>query len=238
MESDGNLRARSSDLIEKRIITKILRGEYPANTSLLPERELAEAYNAGRPTIREVLQRLERDGWITMRPGMPPTINDYWKNGNLMTIVKILESYDDIPDVFIKNLLELRISLAPSYIADAMSRQPVKVISLFSNIDDLHDDARSFANFDWNLQKSLAGMSENPIYLLILNSFKDVYLKAGEKYFSDENHRQVSRKFYDDFLESLLKRDLQETELLVKDVMKKSLELWKEKNGEGETLEK
>ncbi|MGD6801995.1 GntR family transcriptional regulator [Rossellomorea vietnamensis] len=232
------MKERSSDLIEKRIIRNILRGDYPVNSPLLPERELAEAYNAGRPTIREVLQRLEKDGWITIRPGMPSTINDYWKNGNLLTIVKMLESYDDIPDVFIKNMLELRISLSPSYIADAVSLQPVKVISLFSNIDELKDDATSVANFDWNLHKSLAGMSKNPIYLLILNSFKDVYLKAGEKYFSDENHRQVSRKFYNDFLESLLNRDVQHTELLTKDVMKKSLELWKEKNGEDENLEK
>jgi GntR family transcriptional regulator, negative regulator for fad regulon and positive regulator of fabA len=231
------LKERSSDKIEKQFITKILRGEYAINTPLLSERELAEAYNVGRPTIREVLQRLERDGWITIRPGMPATINDYWKKGNLMTIVKILMSYEDIPDAFIKYMLELRISLSPSYITDAANHQPLKVISLFTHMDELKGEAEAYAEFDWNLQRSLASMSPNPIYLLILNSFKDVYLKVGEKYFSHPQNRQVSRDYYEAVLDSLLNRDVVEVERLTKEVMKKSLELWKEKNMEGEKNE-
>jgi GntR family transcriptional regulator, negative regulator for fad regulon and positive regulator of fabA len=237
MESAYKVKERSSDVIEKRIITKILRGEYAMNTPLLPERELALAYSVGRPTIREVLQRLERDGWITIRPGMPAHINDYWKNGNLMTIVKILESYEDIPDAFIQYMLELRISLAPAYITDAVTHQPIKVISLFSEVEELQDDATAYAEFDWNLQQRLAGTSSNPIYSLLLNSFKDVYLKVGEKYFRHQSHRHVSRNYYHAFLDSLLKKDRQETERLTKEVMKKSLELWKEKNREGEHCE-
>ncbi|RIW28966.1 GntR family transcriptional regulator [Bacillus salacetis] len=219
------------------MITNILQGEYAANTSLLPERELADAYDVGRPTIREVLQRLERDGWITVRKGMPAIINDYWKNGNLMTIAKILSFYEDIPDTFIRNLLELRITLAPAYISDAVSHHLLKVISLFSEWEDLQDDPKSFAAFDWNLQHSMAGMSPNPIYLLILNSFRDVYLKVGERYFSHENHRQVSLNYYHSFLEALLNRKVEEADRLTKDVMKRSLDLWDEKQVEGENLE-
>ncbi|MFN3247363.1 MAG: GntR family transcriptional regulator, partial [Leptonema sp. (in: bacteria)] len=54
-----------SNLIEKQIIKKILEGKYQ---NILPsERELAKEFNVTRQKIREVLQRLQRDGWIEIQ---------------------------------------------------------------------------------------------------------------------------------------------------------------------------
>lgn len=220
------MKERSSDLIEKKMIQLILKGEYNANEPLLPERELAVHFAVGRPTIREVLQRLERDGWVTVRKGLPAIVNDYWKHGNLMTIVNILNSYEEIPDEFIHYVLELRISLTPAYAIDAVHHHPLKVISLFASLEDLQDDAAAYANFDWELQQKLAGLASNPIYLLILNSFKEVFLRMAEKYFSEPTHRQLTRDYYEELLESLFQKEIEKTEITIKDMMKKSLELW------------
>ncbi|MFP3441835.1 GntR family transcriptional regulator, partial [Pantoea sp. SIMBA_133] len=62
---------RSSEKITKQLIRSILEKEWRTNDPLPPERELATHYQVGRPTIREALQRLERDGWITIRKGAP-----------------------------------------------------------------------------------------------------------------------------------------------------------------------
>jgi GntR family negative regulator for fad regulon and positive regulator of fabA len=221
------LKERSSDLIEKKMIQLILKGEYKANEPLLPERELAVHFQVGRPTIREVLQRLERDGWVTIRKGLPAIVTDYWKHGNLMTIVNILNSYEEIPDEFIHYVLELRISLTPAYVIDAVNHHPLKVISLFASLEDLKDDATAYANFDWELQQNLAGLASNPIYLLILNSFKEVFLRMAEKYFSEPKHRQLTRDYYEDLLKSLFQKEIEKTEITIKDMMKKSLELWR-----------
>ncbi|QOR66146.1 GntR family transcriptional regulator [Cytobacillus suaedae] len=228
------MKERSSEIIGKKIIQSILEGEFIINEALQPERELATLFNVGRPTIREALQRLERDGWITIRKGLPAIVNDYWKHGNLMTIVNILQYHEEVPDEFIKYMLELRISLSPTYVKDAVVHNQVKVIALFVKLEELSDDASSYAEFDWNLQQGIAKLSPNPIYLLILNSFKDIYRKMAEKYFWSTEHREMSYQYYVELLEAILKGEVEATEKITRTMMKTSLILWNEKVNGGE----
>jgi GntR family transcriptional regulator, negative regulator for fad regulon and positive regulator of fabA len=227
------LKERSSEKITKQLIRSILEQEWATNDSLPPERELATHYQVGRPTIREALQRLERDGWITIRKGAPAIVNDYWKHGNLTTIVNILQHHADIPDEFIVYMLELRITLTPAYVRDALLHHRLQIISLFIPLQELTDDPQSYADFDWKLQKSIADLSPNPIFLLILNSFQDIYGKMAEKYFLEPSHRQTSKAYYEQFLEATLKGDLDHAESLTKQMMATSLELWKTKMNGG-----
>ncbi|MCA0993827.1 GntR family transcriptional regulator [Guptibacillus hwajinpoensis] len=224
---------RSSEKITKQLIRSILEKEWRTNDPLPPERELATHYQVGRPTIREALQRLERDGWVTIRKGAPALVNDYWKRGNLMTIVNILQHHDDIPDEFIVYMLELRITLTPAYVRDALLHHRLQMISLFIPLQELPDDPKSYAEFDWKLQKNVAELSPNPVFLLILNSFENIYGKMAEKYFLEPSHRKASKKYYDQFLEATLKGDLHRAETLTKQMMVTSLELWKIKMNGG-----
>ncbi|MET3728423.1 GntR family negative regulator for fad regulon and positive regulator of fabA [Fictibacillus halophilus] len=228
---------RSSEIIGQQIIQSILEGKLGIHESMLSERDLSSQFDVGRPTIREALQRLERDGWITIHKGMPATVNDYWKQGNLMTIVNMLELEDEIPDDFVLHMLQLRISLTPAYIRDAAHHNRLKLIALFSSLDELKDEPNSFAIFDWNLQQDMAHLSPNPIYRLILNSFKNVYYKMALKYFADSSHRSISKQYYFVLLESILMGDIEKTEKITQSMMEKSLDLWKKKLNGGETYE-
>ncbi|WRP08773.1 GntR family transcriptional regulator [Rossellomorea aquimaris] len=227
------LKERSSDNIRSQLIQSILEGHIKFHQPLQSERELATRYQVGRPTIREALQRLERDGWITGRKGMPAVVNDYWKQGNLMTIVNILAHQEEVPDEFIHHMLELRISLTPTYFRDALHHNKLKVISLFVPLEEVQDDARSYADFDWQLQQSVAMLSANPIYVLILNSFKDFYRRMAEKYFSEPDHRKASRDYYEKLLDFILNGDIEQAERLIKEMMETSLRLWKQKMNGG-----
>lgn len=222
---------RTSEQVMKQIVKSILEGEYQINDSLLAERELAALFGVGRPTVREALQRLEREGWISFRKGMPPVVNDYWKQGNLLTIVNMLQNYDEIPDVFIEYMLELRIALTPSYMRDAIEQNRLKVIALFSEVKDLKDNAVLFAHFDWELQRNIASLSANPMYLLILNSFREIYIPMAEKYFAYTTHREASRVYYESLLQSILTDDTSVAEDVTRDMMKQSLQLWKINKG-------
>ncbi|WP_273834301.1 GntR family transcriptional regulator [Guptibacillus sedimenti] len=224
---------RSSEKIAKQLIRSILEKEWRTDDPLPPERELASHYQVGRPTIREALQRLERDGWITIRKGAPAIVNDYWKHGNLMTIVNILQHHDDIPDEFIVYMLELRISLTPAYVRDALLQHRLQIISLFIPLQQLTDDPKSYAEFDWKLQKSVAELSPNPVFLLILNSFENIYGKLAKKYYLEPTHRQASKVYYEQFLKATLIGDLDHAEILTKQMMATSLDLWKTKMNGG-----
>jgi GntR family transcriptional regulator, negative regulator for fad regulon and positive regulator of fabA len=231
------MKTRSSDIIGRQIIQSIIEGKIGVHESMPSERELSSHFNVGRPTIREVLQRLERDGWVTIHKGVPATVNNYWKQGNLMTIVDMLQLEDEIPDGFIEHMLEIRISLTPAYIKDAAEHNRLKLIALFSSLDELSDKPHSYANFDWNLQQDIAQLSPNPIYRLILNSFNDLFHRMALQYFEKPSHRLISKQYYFALLDSIWNGDIEGTEQIARSMMKTSLQLWKKQMNGGEIHE-
>ena len=56
---------------EEYIIESIWNNRFPAGSILPAERELSELIGVTRTTLREVLQRLARDGWLTIQHGKP-----------------------------------------------------------------------------------------------------------------------------------------------------------------------
>ncbi|TYS67602.1 GntR family transcriptional regulator [Sutcliffiella horikoshii] len=219
---------RVSDKVEKLFIQKILQGEFVPGTQIPSERELATTLEVGRPVIREVLQRLERDGWLTIRHNQRATVNDYWKEGNLMTIAHILNEEDSIPNEFIIHLLELRKNLSPSYVKGAVLHKPMEVISLLKESENVADTPGSFAEYDWDLQRGLAAAAPNPIYLLILNSFGHLYLNLATYYFHDASYREASKNYYMKLMKAALDKDGDKAEQLVHNMMEQSIKMWEE----------
>ncbi|AZB44383.1 GntR family transcriptional regulator [Bacillus sp. FJAT-42376] len=223
---------RASDLVEKALVQSILEQKLLPHTTLKPERELASIYKVGRPAVREAIQRMVRDGWLSLRKGMPPAVNDVWQQGNLMTIASLLNSYENIPREWISYMLELRISLTPSYIRDAVETNRAKAAALLLQANDLKPDAADFARFDWELQRGMAALSSNPLYLLIINSFTDFYITMAVQYFEEQSHRMASRTYYAGLLEAVLAGRSKEAEAITRKMMQDSLKLWRNKNEE------
>lgn len=218
--------SQSTKKIEKAIITAIIQGEYAPNSTLQPERELATKYGVGRPRIREALQRLAHARWLTIRKGQPALINDYLLKGNVATIVDIVTYYKEIPDQFVLFFLELRSTMTSKYVNKAVMLNNVKVVSLLTEIETLHDSPNDYAAFDWKLQKELAYLSENPLFLLILNSFDEAYIKMATKYFTLSYCRKSSYNYYKELLAAALSGDYEEAEKATRLVMEKSYSLW------------
>ncbi|ANU26294.1 GntR family transcriptional regulator [Planococcus versutus] len=219
---------KATDRIEKIFIQKVLKGELPPQSLLSSERELALDFEVGRPVIREVMQRLERDGWLTIRSGKRAVVNDYWEQGNLMTLNHLLTDEEHIQEEFIVYLMELRKNLAPAYTKDAVNHKALTVASLLSESENIADEPQGFAEYDWHLQKGLAAASPNPIYLLMLNSFQQLYIKTAVHYFQDGQSRQATRKYYRDLMETAMAKDGNWAEILVKKEMEDSIKRWKQ----------
>jgi GntR family transcriptional regulator, transcriptional repressor for pyruvate dehydrogenase complex len=62
-------RVRSLDDVSTQLRDAILAGEIAEGTRLPNERELAERFKVGRPTVREALRSLEALGIVDIRPG-------------------------------------------------------------------------------------------------------------------------------------------------------------------------
>ena len=70
---------KPAEFAEQKIIFSILEEIFPINSNLPPERELAVLIGVTRPTLREALQRLGREGWIDIHQGKPTRVRDFLK---------------------------------------------------------------------------------------------------------------------------------------------------------------
>lgn len=217
---------RPAELTESRIIEAILNGHFRVNNHLPPERELAAQLGVTRPTLREALQRLARDGWIEIQHGRPTRVCNYWQEGNLGVLSAIVRFSDRIPASFIPDLLSVRLLLAPTYTRLAIQRAPKEVESLLRTLCELPENAESFALADWSLHQQLTILSGNPVFTLILNGFEELYTKMAKRYFSHSKTRSRSRKFYRDLAQALHKMDLDLVEQITREMMQESIALW------------
>src|SRR5512143_310042 len=146
---DWELLLRPAELVESRLINAIVDGEFPINSTLPPERELARRLGVTRPTLREALQRLARDGWIEIHHGRSTRVRDYWHEGNLAVLSTMARHQDHVPPDFVPNLLQVRELLAPAYTRLAVKRAAKRLVKLLEGYQDLIDTPDAFAKADW-----------------------------------------------------------------------------------------
>jgi GntR family negative regulator for fad regulon and positive regulator of fabA len=218
--------SRPAELTEQRLIQAILDGAFPPGSALPGERELAAQLGVTRPTLREVLGRLARDGWFDIQHGKPTRVRDFWREGNLGVLGALVRHSDKLPDDFVPNLLAVRLCMAPAYTRAAVERDAHTVVALLDGYPDLRDIPDAFAQADWDLHRGLTLVSGNPVFTLILNGFADFYVQMARLYFAQPQARAESRAWYSDLLADARAGDAAAAEQRARQVMQKSIELW------------
>lgn len=219
---------KPAELSENRLIRAILDGQFPIDSNLPGERELAVSLGVTRPTLRETLQRLGRDGWLEIHHGKPTRVRNYWHEGNLGVLGAIAQNPGSLPAGFPANVLAVRTLLAPAYTRLAVERAAGKVVELLQPYQELEDDAQVFTDWDWRLQIELTVLSGNPVFTLIYNSFAGLYQVLGVAYFRRTDYRALSQQFYRDLLACAQAGDGAAAEKLVFRTMQASQSLWDE----------
>jgi GntR family negative regulator for fad regulon and positive regulator of fabA len=218
---------KPAELTEERLITAILDGTFPADSNLPAERELAVQLGVTRPTLREALQRLGRDGWLEIRQGKPTRVRNYLQEGNLAVLAAIARHQEKLPADFVSNLLYVRILMAPAYTRLAVERNPQQVLALLDAYPALPETPEAYCTFDMQLHHTLTVASGNPVFTLIWNGFQYLYTITGNIYFSHVEGRQSSQRYYHDLQQYFEKHDAESAARLSEQVMTDSLNIWK-----------
>ncbi len=181
---------------EEYIVESIWNSRFPPGSILPAERELSELIGVTRTTLREVLQRLARDGWLTIQHGKPTRVNDFWETSG----VNILETlarldHDSVPQL-IDNLLSVRTNISSIFIRRAIRHYPDKAKVVLETANEIEDQTDAYTDLDYRIFRGLAFASGNPIYGLILNGLKGLYTRVGRHYFSNPEARKLARNFY------------------------------------------
>ena len=211
---------------ESALVKAVLDDTFPIGSKLPGERKLAEMLGVTRPTLREALRRLERDGWFTVNHGKSTVVNDYWKDGRMHVLSNLVQHADSVPLNFVTNLLQVRADMAPSYTYAAVCYHADEMAVLFQQGINLPDTTEAFAEFDWQLHRALTIASGNPIYTLIMNGFTDFYELMAQRYFLSAPARSRSRLFYQTMVDLIEAQDLMQVETAVRTMMQESIDLW------------
>lgn len=218
---------RPNTYAEHSLINAILNHTFPPGSSLPGERDLAAQLGVTRPTLREALQRLARDGWLTVHQGKATVVNDIWRDGGLNVLTGLVRHSEQLPADFITHLLELRLQLAPFYTRQAVERAPAELAHFLQQHGRLPaDDPAAFAHFDWQLHRQLTQWGGNPIHVLILNGFADFYERLAQLYFAQPEARAASHLFYQQLATAVQQQDGPAAEASTRQAMQRSIQLW------------
>ncbi len=218
---------KPAELAEQRIIKAILDGVFPINSFLPSERELSTRIGVTRPTLREALQRLSRDGWIEIHQGKQTRVRDIWSEGNMNVLSSLSKYPEHLTQNFVENLLQIRYLLCPTYSLLAIKHNPDEVINYLIMKPEISDLPEIYSVYDFNLHLKLTQSSGNPIFTLILNGFKELFTQKAVIYFQDERARIYSYNFYIDLHKAFLDQKPEIVFDLTEKVMKDSISFWK-----------
>ena len=213
---------------EEYIVESIWSGRFPPGTILPAERELSELIGVTRTTLREVLQRLARDGWLTIQHGKPTKVNNFWETSGLNILETLARLDEDGISELVDHLLAARTNLSAVFIRGAIRHDQGKTIEIIQKALEIDDDSQTFAENDYQLNHDLAFASGNPVYVLMMNGFKGLYSRIGGYYFSNPKSRDLTRDYYKQLLELAEAGDYAKVPLVIHKYGIESGVIWQE----------
>ncbi len=221
-------RERASERAERLLIERILDGTYPPGTTLPGERDLARELGTARPALREALQRLARDGWLNIQQGKSTEVNDYMRDGSLNVLSGLMQADLSLLPDFVPNLLEMWSLIAPTYTRAAVECGPRAVHEQLYGYRGLADRPGPYARAQWRLHRLLIWLSGNPVYGLVLNGFRDFYIRLARLYYTDPARRAEARDFWRALYEAALLVDGERAASLMWEYMQATRRRWPE----------
>ncbi len=195
--SDGIIKAKSpAGFAEEYLIESIWKNRFPPGSILPAERELSELIGVTRTTLREVLQRLARDGWLTIRHGKPTQVNNFWETSSLSILEDLVRLDPERLPELVRDLLSARTNISVIFIRAAIKRDPERVIEIIAESETLPDTKEAYTDYDFRMLHQLAFLSGNLVYALILNGFDNMYRILGKVYFDYPEARHLAKEFY------------------------------------------
>ncbi len=193
----SHIRAKTpAAFAEQYIVESIWQERFPPGSILPAERELSELIGVTRTTLREVLQRLARDGWLTIQHGKATRVNYYWETASL-NVLDTLACLDDTGEFdLVWQLLDTRTAMAGIFLRAAIKKDPERVLKVLAEVNQLEDNADAYIDFDWKFLHEVTRATGNAVFTLVLNGFKKLYKRVGRYYFSREEARKLAKSFY------------------------------------------
>jgi GntR family transcriptional repressor for pyruvate dehydrogenase complex len=171
---------RISDQVFDQIRELIFRGTLKPGEKLMTERELAQAMNVSRTTIRDAIQRLVAMGMIVQKQGQ----GTFVKTADA-ALENPLAKAMEAQNASMNDLLEVRMGLECNAASLAAKRaDEADITAMAQSIDEMQteiESGRLGTEADTAFHMAIAYAAKNPLHILIMRNFYDyLFLGIGE----------------------------------------------------------
>jgi GntR family transcriptional repressor for pyruvate dehydrogenase complex len=187
----SDLTKKYEEILKKRII----EGYYQIGESIPPLRSLAQELNCSRSVVNVVVAKLAAQGYLEIQKRQKTIVNDFLNKGSLSII----------RDIFFNNNPDLKMDTVQS-ILDARKLIEVEAVSLaclHSKEEEILEleriiekemtlikeeviNFKLIAENDFSFHNQIIKMSNNVLYILIMNSIKDIALEMTKFFYKTQ----------------------------------------------------
>lgn len=191
-----------SDQVFEQIRELIFRGQLKAGQQLLPERDLADALQVSRTTVRNAINKMVVMGLLDHRQGQGTFVRspDTWRQGNP------LAAGIDSNETTVYDLLEVRLGLECNAAGLAAQRAEQKDLEFMErHVKELEEKVKSGqlgVEADTSFHMAIAFATKNSFHVYIMKNFYDLLFVGIKKnlihlYEQPENLEKILRQHID-----------------------------------------
>jgi len=202
-----------SDQVFEQIRELIFRGQLKAGEQLLPERELSEAMQVSRTTVRNAINKLVVLGLLEHKQGQGTFVRfpDTRLDNPLAAAM-------EVEDATIADLLEVRMGLECNAAALAAQRATEEDLRFMdASLEEMRVEVASGrlgTEADTAFHMALAYATKNPVHVYIMKNFYDFLFVGIKKNLSHlyENPANIDQILsqHSEIIEAIRKKDAQE----------------------------
>jgi DNA-binding FadR family transcriptional regulator len=180
----------------------ILSGQMVSGQQLPPERQLAEDLQVSRPVLHQALVDLAGKGLVEIVPRRGVFVSDFQTSGSCALLTALLTYHQgDLDPALMESLVEMRLLMEVETARLAARRRTEAHVQQFLALLDNEasadlSDAQALAEADFLFHQLVAQASGNFMYLLIINSFKPVYLNITLRFFAQHRDSKIPAEVF------------------------------------------
>lgn len=194
-----------SDQLVTRLELMIQQGQLPVGSRLPPERELAEALQVSRPSLRQALHELELKRLVDRKPGRGTVVTSAGDD----KFGEALASKGTQQERTLRNVMDLRLSIEPPIAARAATRVTPSGLARLDELTEQLAGARrgTSAQLDAAFHLQLARSSGNPLLLSLMEVCTDWMDPVRKQSLLNKRRREVSLRGHREVLAAVHGRD-------------------------------
>lgn len=203
--------ARRAEAVFEQLRGRILAGELAPGARLPNERDLAEALEVNRASVREAVKRLEFLELVEVRHGQGTFVKEVGASSSLQLIEVLLLDPRTVTRELLVQLLEFRRHIT-THVVELAARhrtdeQLARARALLGREDEAGRDPERALALDVELNRLLGEATGNLMYRLCSNLFTKLVRRLGPLYYNERREAARSIATHRQLFEAIEARD-------------------------------